>query len=215
MKQTLLIKLGIPLSFPCAAITAAVADAAATAATSGAGAGQSIGGAPARHHAGAAGATAREMRSRIDIMALESLDRLFLERPGAIGLFNASFGYAVIAVPVPAVGAGGVSGYGIAVDIPAAEPTYLEIAEAATGAAQHGAAAGRRVVFLFENEAAYRRFVARGEAPRRQPVQAVGTADADPRFVDGVAAFALMEQGFEVAVAAAATRFRPAADLNR
>lgn len=110
--------------------------------------------------ADAAGGVA-EKRQAIRKMADETLNRLYQVHPGARGAVESSAGYAVFSsYGVKILFIGGGRGKGLAVNRQTGEEVFMKMGEFEAGLGL--GVKEYRVVFVFETDKAYRRFVDKG-----------------------------------------------------
>lgn len=160
--------------------------------------------------------TPEEVRARVDQMAAKALDRLFGERPDAALLYEQSHGYAVFEARQVSFKVVAGYGYGVAVERPSATSTYMKMAVGGVGLSLGFGGFGYQLVMLFEDEAAFRRFVTEGLDASAEATTMVGEnrQDLTTRFVNGVAVFKLTDAGFKVAASLAGSRFWPDRGLD-
>lgn len=167
--------------------------------------------------------TPAELRERVDRLAADALDRLILEQPDAGLMFDRSYGFAVFEARQVSLGVVAGYGYGVAVErggefaeTAPESRTYMKMAVAGVGVRLGFGGFAHQLVLLFEDEAAFRRFIIDGLDASAEAVSLVGDSHHEviSRFVSGVAAYRLTEGGFKVAASLAGTRFWPDEALN-
>ena len=160
--------------------------------------------------------TPEEIRQRIDTMALETLDRLFAADPEAALRFSMGFGYAVFDVRQVSLTVTAGYGYGVAVAADGMERTYMKMA---TGGLELKKGIGgfeARWVVLFDDEDAFRRFIAEGFEASAEAGGMALTEQASVRqgYRQGVAFYKVTDGGLKLSALLAGTRFWPDAALN-
>lgn len=160
--------------------------------------------------------TPQEQRAESDALAYGAMDRLFVDDPEAHALFDRSFGYAVFEMRQVSVGVTAGYGYGVARERNSGIATYMKIA---TGGAGYSFGLGGfafQFVILFEDEAAYRRFLEEGIEGRAEAASMVGeqTDYLAREFRKGLVVYKLTKQGFKVAAGLIGMRFWVDEDLN-
>ncbi len=167
----------------------------------------------------ATGETPADQRATIDRRTEEVLDRLFQESPSAQAQVERAAGYAVFSnfgIDFFLVGGGG--GYGVAIQLPAGERTYMRMGEAGVGIGL--GARDFRAVFVFENNDRLQQFL---EGGWDASVEASAAAEADgsgasatgaASFNDGVAIYQLTETGLALRANLRGTKFWKDASLN-
>lgn len=162
-------------------------------------------------------ATPEETRAKLDVMAGETLDRLFTETPPAKDLFEQSAGYAVFdtrKVTVFPIAAG--FGRGVAVSAETEQRTYMMMGTGGAGAAIGIGGFEAQIVILFEQADAFNSFVVNGYDATAETGTKYGddTTDQSVRFIDGRSVFVLGTRGWRVGASASGTRYWPDDDLN-
>jgi len=155
-----------------------------------------------------------ETRKKIDAMAAKTLDRLFAERKQAKALYDQSYAYSVFDTRKFSILITTGYGAGVAVEKASARRTYMKMA---TGGVNVGLGGQfYQLVFLFENKAAFRKFVDQGYEAGAGAGAVAGTAseDLEVRFHNGTAVFQLTEKGLLLAADLTGTKYWKDADLN-
>jgi lipid-binding SYLF domain-containing protein len=158
--------------------------------------------------------SAAETRGKIDAMAESTLSRLFTENGASQGLYDKSYGYAVFDTRKFSFMITTGYGAGVAVHRTDGKRTYMKMA---TGGVNVGLGGEFfQLVLLFEDNAAFDRFVnegfeAGGEASAVVGSDAQGVA---ARFVNGMAVYKLTEKGLKLAADISGTKYWKDDDLN-
>lgn len=155
-----------------------------------------------------------DKRAEIDSAADEALDLLFEESPGAKQLYSAAYGYAVFSSLKVAVGVSGGGGSGVAVNKGGGERTYMKMGTAGVGLGLGGRK--YQIVFLFENEKSFQKFLDSGWQADTSANATAGTAGAGvaSTFSNGVAIYQLSEKGLMANADIAGTKYWKNDDLN-
>ena len=164
--------------------------------------------------AAAAGKRVEQKREAIDEMSISTLERLFQESPETGELYDACYGYAVFDNVKVAVLVSGGAGVGVAVNRQDRIRTYMKMGTAGIGLGLGGQS--YQVVFFFEDEEAYRRFVVRGWQANIAANAAVGSRgfNRDNPFTDGIAVFQLTNKGLLAQADLSGTKYWKARKLN-
>ncbi len=158
--------------------------------------------------------TPAESRKKIDSMASATLDRLFAEQNSAKALYDQSYGYAVFDTRKFSFLITTGFGAGVAVEKDSGQRTYMKMA---TGGVNVGLGGQFfQLVFLFENQAKFRKFVDEGFEAGTQASAVAGddSAELGARFVNGVAVFQLTDKGLMLAADLTGTKYWKNSDLN-
>lgn len=157
---------------------------------------------------------ARAKRQAIDEMAGQVLDRLFQEEPGARAAFDASAGYAVFDSLKFALLISGGGGVGVAVDRTSGERTYMKMATGGVGLGLGGQS--YQIVFLFEDEPTFRRFVDKGWQADASASAAAGTSgeNVSSSFRHGMMVFQFTNSGLMAQADVSGTKFWKAKKIN-
>lgn len=163
----------------------------------------------------AGGDRVEQKRSAIDEMAVSTLERLFHQNPETGELYDASVAYAVFDNVKVAVLLSGGGGVGVAVDRESRVRTYMKMGTAGIGLGLGGQS--YQVVFFFETEEAYRRFVDKGWQADAAANAAAGSRgfNRDNPFTEGVAVFQLTNKGLLAQADISGTKYWRARKLNR
>jgi lipid-binding SYLF domain-containing protein len=161
-----------------------------------------------------AGQERAEKRAEIDAAEQQTLDRLFRESPRAKKLFDTSYGHAVFTSLKVAVGISGGGGHGVAVSHAADQRIYMRMGSVGVGLGLGGRK--YRVVFLFEDQKTFDRFVDKGWQADTSASAAAGTESAgvSSTFSDGVAIFQLTDKGLMAQAEIAGTKYWKSEKLN-
>lgn len=154
-------------------------------------------------------------RAAIDGMARESLTRLFEESDGAGALFDRATGYAVFDNFKVALLFSGGGGVGVAVDKASGNKTYMKMGTAGIGLGLGGQS--YQVVFLFEDSAAFERFVNKGWQGGAGARAVAGTSGKNvaSTFSNGVAIYVMTHKGLMASADVAGTKYWKSKKLNR
>jgi len=154
-------------------------------------------------------------RAKIDGMAAETLDRLFDNSSHAKELSGSAFGYAVFSnVKISLIVTGG-GGSGVAVERGTGDRTYMRMG---TGGLNVGLGGQKyQVVFLFETEVAFRKFVDKGWQADASASAVAGKAgaNAEATFHNGVALFQMTDKGLMLQADISGTKYWKADKLNK
>lgn len=158
--------------------------------------------------------TPEQSRAKIDAMEKQTLKRLFSENKIAEELFGKSYGYAVFDTRKFSFLITTGFGAGVAVEKGSAKRTYMKMA---TGGVNVGLGGKLfQVVFLFEKQANFRKFVDEGFDVGSQ-ASAVAGKDAEQlgaQFIDGLAVYQLTDKGLMLAADLTGTRYWKNDELN-
>jgi hypothetical protein len=161
-------------------------------------------------------ATPEQTKAKLDAMAEETLGRLFEAQPGARDLFDLSAGYAAFATRQLDMGVTAGYGRGVAIDLATGARTYMRAGSAGVGVSFGYGGFDTRIVILFEDAEALRRFVTEGLDASAEAGTILG--DDNRRlalhFEDGRAVFMLTKTGWKVSAKLAGTRYWPDDGLN-
>jgi lipid-binding SYLF domain-containing protein len=156
-----------------------------------------------------------EKRAKIDEMAATTLDRLFDNSSQAKGLSGSAFGYGVFSnVKISLIITGG-GGSGVAVERGTGDRTYMRMG---TGGLNVGLGGQKyQVVFLFETESAFRKFVDSGWQADASASAVAGKAgaNAEATFHNGVALYQLTDKGLMLQADISGTKYWKADKLNK
>ena len=155
-----------------------------------------------------------EARKAIDKNAAEALDRLFKLDRKAKALYDISYGYAVFDASKTSFLITLGKGSGVAVSIPDKKRTYMRMV---TGGANVGAGVQfTQNIFLFETKESFERFVDKGWEAGTAANANFGrdSADAQVRFVNGMALFQLAETGINLSADITGTKYWKDSALN-
>lgn len=167
---------------------------------------------------GAPGITAGEKRASIDLMAKDTLARLYAENPDARREIQAAPGYAVFAknkIDVLLVAGGG--GYGLAVDGKGGRRTYMKMGMGGVGPGL--GAKDYRVVMIFPSEFVFRKFVDSGwqfggQAEATAKAEGSGGDAAVSRTFADVKYYQLTEKGLLAGATATGSKYWRYDELN-
>jgi len=157
---------------------------------------------------------AQKKRASIDAMEQETLERLFHEYPGSKSLYEQAHGYAVFDNLKVSLGLSGGNGAGVAVVKSSGARTYMNMGQGGVGL---GLGAKKyQVVFLFEQQEQFERFVNSGWQADASASAAAGTsgAGAASTFTSGIAIYQFTEKGLVAQADVSGTKYWKAKDLN-
>jgi len=160
--------------------------------------------------------TPEETRSKLDLMAETTLERLLKEQPGSRALLDRSAGYAVFDKREASFYVVAGYGRGVAVDAKTGARTYMKMATTGAGLSFGLGGFASQLVILFEDHARFREFVAQG-FDAGAGVEAMAGDEKDElalRFDDGKAVFVLTGKGWKVAAKLTGSRYWPDETLN-
>lgn len=156
-------------------------------------------------------------RQRIDGIATETLNQLFIENPAAKSLYDQSFGYAVFdARQLTIIGATAGYGRGVAIEKENGTRTYMKMGTGGVGLAFGIGGFDRKFVVLFEDSSLFRNFVDNGYDASAQAGAMFGEEEEgeEIRFTNGRSIFVLTKNGWRVSATAAGTKYWKDAALN-
>jgi lipid-binding SYLF domain-containing protein len=153
-------------------------------------------------------------RAAIDQMADEALASLLEKSAGAKKLYDDAYGWAVFDNLKFALGISGGGGSGVAVAKDGSERTYMKMGSAGVGLGLGGQK--YQVIFLFENEKAFRSFVDKGWKAETGAQAAAGTAgaSAEATFHQGLAIYKMNEAGLMASADVSGTKYWKNKKLN-
>lgn len=158
--------------------------------------------------------TVAEKRAEIDKVAAEALDRLLAKNQKAKSAYEKAFGYAVfdnMRVTFLLTGGGGA---GVAVEKASGKRTYMKMG---TGGLALGIGAQKyQVIFLFENEGVFSKFIEAGWKPEAGANAAAGKkgANTEAEFTNGIAIYQITEKGLMASADISGTRYSKDKKLN-
>ena len=157
----------------------------------------------------------KHKRELIDATARETMDELLGKDAKAKVLYEKAYGYAVFSNLKLALGVSGGGGNGVAVEVATGRRTYMKMGTVGVGLGLGGQR--YRVVFLFQDESTYRKFVDKGwEADASaQAVAGDEGANAKTDFRNGLAIYQLTDKGLMASVDIAGTKYWKNKKLNR
>jgi len=158
--------------------------------------------------------TAAETRVELDRIAGQSRARLFRDNPGAKKLDEIAYGYAVFDTRKMSLLITTGFGGGVAVAKPSGARTYMKMASGGVNLGAGGAL--YQLVFLFEDEPSFRRFVDDGWEAGGEANATFGddTLAATPRFIQGMAVYQMTEAGVMLAIDVTGTKYWKDKELN-
>jgi lipid-binding SYLF domain-containing protein len=153
-------------------------------------------------------------RADIDAMASKALETVLAKSPSAKSLYDKAYGYAVFDNVKVAIGISGGGGSGVAVP-KSGKRVYMKMGTAGIGLGLGGQK--YQVVFLFENEQAFKSFVDKGwqADTSAQAAAADKGANAAATFKDGVAFYQLTDEGLMASADVSGTKYWKNDDLNK
>ncbi len=154
-------------------------------------------------------------RAAIDQMARDTLQVLLTENPQAGELADRAAGFAVFDSVKVALLLSGGGGIGVAVDSSTGQRTYMKMGTGGIGVGLGGQS--YQIVFFFETQQAFDRFVTKGWAADASANAAAGTKGANETasFNDGVAVFQLTNKGLMAQADVSGTKYWKHKKLNR
>lgn len=153
-------------------------------------------------------------RARIDEMAQWSLDKVLSGRPKAQLLFDSSYGWAAFDNLKIAILVSGGGGNGVAVVRESGKRTYMKMGTAGIGLGLGGQK--YQVVFFFQNEETFTKFVEKGWKADASAQAAAGTegANATTGFVNGIAVWQITDKGLMASADISGTKYWKNKKLN-
>ena len=154
-------------------------------------------------------------RGAIDQMARDTLQILLNEDAAANSLADSAAGFAVFdSVKVAFLFSGG-AGVGVAVNSATGQRTYMKMGTAGIGLGLGGQS--YQIVFFFETQQAFDRFVTKGWQADANATAAAGTKGANEAasFTNGVAVFQLTNKGLMAHADVSGTKYWKNKKLNR
>lgn len=153
--------------------------------------------------------TREEVRSRVDQMVFDTLDRLFADDPEAHLLFDSGYGYAVLEVRQVSMTVLAGYGYGVAVSQDGSRRSYMKMA---SGGVEISKGTGEFVsqwVVLLADQAAFDAFVSEGFDASAEASGTLGRERAElaTRYRTGAAFYRVTEGGLRLAASLSGTRF--------
>ena len=160
--------------------------------------------------------TPAEIRTEVDKMAAESLQRAFAEVPAINSLFNESAGYAVFDSRQVKLGVAAGYGRGVAVSNVDSSRTYMRMGTGGVGLQFGLGGFATKIIILFETEVDFTRFVTEGYdgSAGAEAMVIDETADESLRFTDGRSTFVLSEKGLMVNASVTGTKYWADEKLN-
>jgi lipid-binding SYLF domain-containing protein len=160
-----------------------------------------------------------EQRASVRAMASQTLAQLYKENPAARDVVASSAGYAVFSdFGMKVMFFGGAKGSGVAINTPTKQETFMKMAELQPGL---GLGAEKfRVVFIFEEPAAFNSFVTSGwelgaNAMAAAKTKTTGGGAAGAMTVSkGVKMYQLNEEGLIVGVSITGAKYYKDKELN-
>ena len=146
-------------------------------------------------------------RAKINEVAKETLDRLFVEHSKAKGLYDEAVGWAVFDNTKVAFGISGGGGNGVAVSKTSGKHAYMKMGTAGVGL---GLGVNKfQVVFLFQDEMTLKNFIEKGWQADAGATASAGknAAEAKTAFVNGLAIYQLTEKGLMLNADIAGTKY--------
>jgi outer membrane protein OmpA-like peptidoglycan-associated protein/lipid-binding SYLF domain-containing protein len=146
-------------------------------------------------------------RQRLDRIAEETLQQFFEERPGAKGLYDQAYGYAVFQSIKIVIGVSGGGGRGVAVNKQDASRTYMKMGTGGIGLGLGGQK--YRILMLFRDAKAYSDFILNGWEGNAGASAAAGTEgrNAKTSFEQAVEVFQFTRKGLLAKADISGTRF--------
>ena len=161
--------------------------------------------------------TPEQSRNSRDLMAKETLAKLFSKNAAAKELFGTCAGYAVFDTrKVITLGVTAGFGRGVAVSKETNARTYMNMRTGGVGFSLGIGGFESQIVILFEKTAGLDAFAINGYDATAEAGTMFGDEKAEQtvRFVDGRSIFVLTKKGLKVSTSAAGTKYWPDPDLN-
>jgi len=166
-----------------------------------------------------AGSSEKELKleqkqERIDLMAKETLQRLFETKPQAKELYDKAYGYAVFDNLKVAFGFSGGGGNGVAVNKETGQKVYMKMGTAGIGFGLGGQK--YQVVFLFQDKNTFDNFVNKGWSADAGAKAVAGDkgVNAKTDFQNGIAIYQFTDKGLMAAADIAGTKYWKNDKLN-
>jgi len=166
----------------------------------------------------ASGSNPEEKRTAINEMHDETLSMLYERRPSVRDEVRNAPGYAVFSnVGIKVIFVGGGGGYGVAVDQPAGDRTYMKMGEANVGIGL--GVKDFRAVFVFHTEEAFTNFVENGwtasaEADAAAKADESGGAASGRAQYGNMTVYQMTEDGLALAASIGGTKYWKDGSLN-
>ncbi len=153
-------------------------------------------------------------RAKIDQQAAEALEKLLAASPKAKAISEKAFGYAVFDARKTSFAVAGGSGRGVAVESGSGARTYMKMAS--VGFNFGAGIKFYQVIFFFEDEASFRRFVDKGWEAGAGTNAVGGTESANlaASFVNGMAIFEQSDKGLMLSADLSGTKYWQPKSLN-
>lgn len=156
-----------------------------------------------------------QKQERIDLMAKETLQRLFKAKPQAKELYDKAYGYAVFDNLKLAFGFSGGGGNGVAINKKTGQKTYMKMGTAGIGFGLGGQK--YQVVFLFQDKTTFDSFVNKGWTADAGAKAAAGKSGVNAKtdFQNGIAIYQFTDKGLMAAADIAGTKYWKNDKLNK
>ena len=153
-------------------------------------------------------------RAKIDKEAKRALDKLLHSSASAKTLYDKAYGYAVFEARKTSFAVAGGGGKGVAVAKASRERTYMKMAS--IGLNFGIGVKFYDVVFLFEDESSFERFVDKGWEAGADANAVGGTegANASASFINGMAIYQLNDKGLMLSADISGTKYWKPENLN-
>ena len=153
-------------------------------------------------------------RADIDAMASEALASVTSSSKSAASLYESAYGYAVFDNLKIAIGISGGGGSGVAMAKDGGGRTYMKMGTAGVGIGLGGQK--YQVIFLFETEEKFRKFVDKGWTAEAGAQAAAGKegVSAESTFHDGIAIFKITDKGLMASADVSGTKYWKHKKLN-
>ena len=157
---------------------------------------------------------AEAKRLAIDEMADEALNEVLGSKTKAPELFESSYGWAAFDNLKIAFGFSGGGGNGVAVNRKTGARTYMKMGTAGVGFGIGGQT--YQVVFFFQDEGTFTRFIEKGWKADASAQAAAGTdgANATTGFVNGIAVWQITDKGLMASADISGTKYWKNKKLN-
>lgn len=157
---------------------------------------------------------AESKRAKIDEIAQWSLDKVLAGKTKAQTLFDSSYGWAAFDNLKIAVLLSGGGGNGVAVCKESGQRTYMKMGTAGIGLGLGGQK--YQVVFFFQNEQTFNRFVEKGWQADASAQAAAGNegANVTTGFINGIAVWQITDKGLMASADVTGTKYWKNKKLN-
>lgn len=160
--------------------------------------------------------TPQATRAKLDVMAEQTLERLFAEQPESRALYDQSSGYAIFDAREASFYVVAGYGRGVAVNLKSDSRVYMKMATAGAGLSFGIGGWESQMVILFENDADFNEFIEQGLDATAEAGTMAGEdkEQLSYRFNEGKSVFILTKKGWKVGAKLTGSRYWPDEDLN-